>query len=65
MHSYRVVINHDQETHSYWAQVPALPGCFTQGDTLDGVLVNLREAITGHIEALSGSLRRDERRTVP
>jgi predicted RNase H-like HicB family nuclease len=52
MRRYRVTIEHDQETGTYWAQVPALPGCFTQGDTIDDVLANLQEAITGHLAAL-------------
>jgi antitoxin HicB len=52
MHSYRVTIEHDDETGTYWAQVPALPGCFTQGDTIDEVLSNLREAVAGHLAAL-------------
>lgn len=52
MHSYRVMIEHDRETGTYWAQVPALPGCFTQGDTVDEVLANLQEAISGHLAAL-------------
>jgi predicted RNase H-like HicB family nuclease len=48
-------IIHEDETGGYWAEVPALPGCATQGDTMDELLFNLREAIegvlTGDIEA--------------
>lgn len=33
----------------YWAEVPALPGCATQGETLDDLLGNLREAIEGRL----------------
>ena len=38
-------IIHEAEEGGYWAEVPALPGCVTQGDTMDEVTANLREAI--------------------
>jgi predicted RNase H-like HicB family nuclease len=37
----------DAEEGGFWAEVPAIPGCATQGDTLDELLLNLREAIEG------------------
>jgi predicted RNase H-like HicB family nuclease len=37
---------------SYWVEVPALPGCFSQGETIETALVNIREAIEPHIESL-------------
>ena len=40
-------IIHEAEEGGYWAEVPALPGCVTQGDTLEEVTSNLREAIEG------------------
>ena len=40
-------IIHEEETGGYWAEVPALPGCATQGETMDERLLNLREAIEG------------------
>ena len=40
-------IVHDAEEGGFWAEVPALPGCATQGETMDELLVNLREAIEG------------------
>lgn len=43
---------HKAEEGGYWAEAPALPGCFTQGETLEEVLANLREAIEAHLEAL-------------
>jgi predicted RNase H-like HicB family nuclease len=33
------------EEGGFWAEVPALPGCLTQGETLDELQVNLREVI--------------------
>jgi predicted RNase H-like HicB family nuclease len=40
-------IVHEAEEGGFWAEVPALPGCVTQGDTLEEVTSNLREAIEG------------------
>ena len=40
-------IIHEAEEGGYWAEVPALPGCVTQGDTVEEVTSNLREAIEG------------------
>jgi predicted RNase H-like HicB family nuclease len=38
-------IIHQAEEGGFWAEVPALPGCLTQGETLDELQANLREAI--------------------
>lgn len=38
-------IVHNAEEGGYWAEVPSLPGCMTQGETLDEIRANLREAI--------------------
>lgn len=42
---------HSDESGGYWAEVPALPGCMTQGDTLEELEINLREAIEGWLLA--------------
>ena len=41
------VIVHEGEEGGYWAEVPALPGCATQGETFEELLLNLYEAIEG------------------
>ena len=41
----------EAEEGGYWAEVPALPGCFTQGDTLQELKSNLHEAIEGWLLA--------------
>jgi predicted RNase H-like HicB family nuclease len=41
------VIVHEAEEGGYWAEVPAIPGCATQGDTFDELLYNVYEAIIG------------------
>jgi antitoxin HicB len=52
MRTYRAVIEHDVANGTYWARVPALPGCFTQGETVAEVVDNLREAILLCLEGL-------------
>lgn len=42
----RVVI-HEAEEGGCWAEVPAIPGCATQGDTFEELLSNLYEAVEG------------------
>src|SRR5712692_9923114 len=41
------VVVHDAEEGGYWAEVPAIPGCATQGETFEELLRNLYEAIEG------------------
>jgi predicted RNase H-like HicB family nuclease len=41
------VIHPEPRAGGYSAEVPALPGCYTQGETLEEVESNLREAIEG------------------
>ena len=41
------IVIHDAEEGGYWAEVPALPGCATQGETMDELMSSLREAIEG------------------
>ncbi len=48
-------IIHPAEEGGYWAEVPALPGCITEGDTMDEVLVNLKDAIEGWLEVANNS----------
>jgi predicted RNase H-like HicB family nuclease len=42
---------HQAEEGGFWAEVPALPGCVTQGDSMAEFRMNLREAIALWIEA--------------
>ncbi len=41
------VIVHEAEEGGYWAEVPAIVGCATQGDTFDQLLTNIYEAVEG------------------
>ena len=46
-----IVIEAD-ETGGYYAFCPALPGCYSQGETLEETRTNVREAIQCHLESL-------------
>ena len=41
------VIVHEAEEGGFWAEVPAIPGCATQGETFEELLANLYEAVEG------------------
>ena len=41
------VVVHNAEEGGYWAEVPAIPGCATQGETFEELLRNLYEAVEG------------------
>jgi predicted RNase H-like HicB family nuclease len=41
------VIVHKAEEGGYWAEVPSIPGCATQGETMEEIEVNISEAIEG------------------
>ena len=56
---YALVI-HRAEEGGFWAEVPALEGCFVQGETLEEVLDDAPVAIASHLEAL-----REEGRSAP
>ncbi|MEY5010374.1 MAG: hypothetical protein RLZZ253_1513 [Verrucomicrobiota bacterium] len=41
---------HPAEEGGFWAEIPALPGCVTQGDSIAEVMANLKEAVEGWLE---------------
>jgi predicted RNase H-like HicB family nuclease len=41
------VVVHEAEEGGFWAEVPAIPGCATQGETFKELLHNLYEAVKG------------------
>ncbi|MDI6691055.1 MAG: type II toxin-antitoxin system HicB family antitoxin [Candidatus Bathyarchaeota archaeon] len=51
MYEFDVVILED-ESGGYVAFVPALPGCHTQGDTLQELMNNVKEAVELYLETL-------------
>jgi len=52
MHEFDVIIVED-EAGGHIAFVPALPGCHTQGDTLEELMNNVKEAIELYLETLT------------
>jgi predicted RNase H-like HicB family nuclease len=41
------VVIHEADEGGYWAEVPSIPGCVTQGDSFDELLSNIYEAVEG------------------
>ncbi len=41
------VVVHEAEEGGYWAEVPSIPGCATQGDSFEELLSNIYEAVEG------------------
>ena len=58
------VLVHPAEEGGYWAEIPALPGCVSEGDTLDEVLENIREAAEGWVEVAADRTTSDPRAQV-
>mgnify|MGYP001128111194 FL=1 len=58
MYEFDVVILED-ETGGYIAFVPALPGCHTQGDTLNELMKNVKEAVELYLETLTQEEKKD------
>ena len=51
--SYKVSIVIEKDEHGYYAYCPELPGCQSEGDSLEIVQVNIKEAVELYIETLS------------
>jgi predicted RNase H-like HicB family nuclease len=58
------VIIHEAEEGGYWAEVPAIPGCMTQGETMKELIENLYDAIEGCLSIDMKEIRIDSRDTV-
>ena len=48
----QVILIPDLEVGGYTVEVPSLPGCVSEGDTVDKALANIKEAIELHIESM-------------
>ena len=49
---YEVILHPDLEDGGYWVECPALPGCSSQGDTVEEALEMAKDAIDGHLEIM-------------
>ena len=47
---FRVILEPCEEDGGYTAYVPSLPGCISEGDTIDEAMANIREAIDLYLE---------------
>jgi predicted RNase H-like HicB family nuclease len=50
---FKVVLEEDEEVGGYIVSCPSLPGCFSQGETADEALENIKEAIQTCLESLA------------
>ena len=57
--NYAVVI-HEEAEGGFWAEVPALPGCYSQGESIAELMDNVREAIAGVLEVMKETGRQPE-----
>jgi predicted RNase H-like HicB family nuclease len=51
-YNFEIVIEKEEEDEGYFAYSPTLPGCFSNGRTIEETKLNIRDAIRQHIEAL-------------
>jgi len=58
------VVVHEAEEGGFWAEVPAIPGCATQGETMDELLRNLHEAIEGCLSVDIAEPKPDDNRRI-
>ena len=49
------VVIHTAEEGGFWAEVPALPGCITEGDTMEELKNNIKDAIEGWLEVANNN----------
>ena len=58
------VVVHEAEEGGFWAEVPAIPGCATQGETMEELLHNLHEAVEGCLSVDVAEPKPDERKRI-
>lgn len=51
--TFKVLIKKDEEDSGYNISCPALPGCHSQGDTVEEALENIKDAIKGCLRVLN------------
>ena len=52
-YTFEIVIEKEDNGKGYYAYCPTLPGCFSNGPTIEDARINIREAIELHLESLS------------
>lgn len=52
-YTYTILIHPaEADETGFWVEIPALPGCFTRGDTVEQCIERAREAVACHVESL-------------
>ena len=51
-YSFEIIIEKEEDDEGYLAYSPTLPGCFSNGKTIEEARINVREAIQQHVESL-------------
>ena len=51
-YSFEIVIEKEPEDEGYLAHSPSLPGCFSNGKTIEEAKRNIREAVQQHVASL-------------
>lgn len=54
---YPVILHRDTEDGGYWIECPSLPGCASQGDTVEEALEMIKDAIEGHLQVVEEKKR--------
>ena len=52
--SYTIIIHRDEQEGGFWCECPQLPGCYTQGETVDELMQNMKEAVALYLEEPEG-----------
>lgn len=60
--TYDVILHPDTEDGGYWVKCPDLPGCDSQGDTVEEALEMIKDAIKGHLEITA---EKKKKRAIP
>ena len=65
-HDYLIIVHPDETDGGFWTEGPALPGCDSQGETVDEAVESTKDAIKGYIESLKkhGEMRPAEKTVV-
>ncbi|HXG79697.1 MAG TPA: type II toxin-antitoxin system HicB family antitoxin [Methyloceanibacter sp.] len=58
------VVVHEADEGGFWAEVPAIPGCATQGESMEELLQNLHEAIEGCLSVDIAEPKPDDKKRI-
>jgi predicted RNase H-like HicB family nuclease len=57
---YKVMVTPDPEDGGFTVSCPAIPGCHSEGETMEEALLNIKDAIEGCIAALNERASRQQ-----